>query len=205
MADQIYLYKALELIIKLSLFILFTSIAYDFYKFSEKSDVVKEKKSIVETGSMTAFFLVYYGVIMKQLWVLEAGSGVKAVCAVLGTIMVFAGAVLNVYGRVTLSNNWANHIKIYEDHTLVRTGLYKFVRHPLYATIIFMLIGGSLASRNALSLLLVLAVFVPFMTYRAKQEEALLEAMFPDYTDYRMHTGMFFPKIIGNGGTHDSH
>lgn len=178
------------------MFILFTAIAIDFYKFSDTAKAVKEKRSIVATGSMTAFFLIYYAVIMKQLWVIRAPADVSAVLAVLGTIMVFIGAVLNVYGRLSLSDKWANHIKIYKHHEVVRSGLYRWVRHPLYATIMLMLFGGSLASRNGLSFLLVVFVFIPFMFYRAKQEEVLLEAKFTEYSAYKAQTGMFFPKLI---------
>ena len=39
-------------------------------------------------------------------------------------------------------------------------------------------------------------VFIPFMYYRAKQEEKELVKVFPEYNNYKKNTGMFFPKIF---------
>ncbi|MGK0469242.1 MAG: protein-S-isoprenylcysteine O-methyltransferase Ste14, partial [Clostridium sp.] len=39
-------------------------------------------------------------------------------------------------------------------------------------------------------------IFIPFMYYRAKQEETLLIQTFSEYNDYIKRTGMFFPKIF---------
>lgn len=188
-------YKGLEITLRLSLLILFSAIAYDFFKFGAQNQVVSEKKSIVETGSMTAFFILYYGVTRYIQWQFSVSDQAAIILATIGTLMVLLGAILNVYGRMSLSHNWANHIKIYDNHELVRSGLYKYVRHPLYATIIFMFIGGSLVFRNILAFGLVLMIFIPFMAFRAKQEERLLEGTFKAYGDYKAQTGMFVPKI----------
>jgi len=69
------------------------------------------------------------------------------------------------------------------------------VRHPLYASIMLMLFGGSIAYRNWLSAVLTAFVFIPFMYYRAKQEETLLQEEFTEYEEYKNTTGMFFPKL----------
>jgi protein-S-isoprenylcysteine O-methyltransferase Ste14 len=111
--------------------------------------------------------------------------------------MVGVGAVINIWGRILLRNNWANHIKIYAGHTLVRRGIYRVVRHPLYASIILMLLGGSVLWQNYLSALATVVFFIPAMVYRAKQEERLLREHFPDYAAYQQQAGMFFPKRGG--------
>ncbi len=196
MGSDMVWYKGLDMTLRLSLLILFSAIAYDFFKYGGQVNVVKEKKSIVETGSMTAFFLLYYAVNQFVQWQIDVGETWALILAIIGTAMVLLGAVLNVYGRISLSHNWANHIKIYEHHELVKTGLYQYVRHPLYATIILMFIGGSLVFRNIVGLALVLLFFIPFMAYRAKQEERLLELNFQEYAIYRAKTGMFVPKIF---------
>jgi len=40
---------------------------------------------------------------------------------------------------------------------------------------------------------MVLVIFLPAMIYRARQEEAILSATFPNYAQYRRRTGMFLP------------
>lgn len=109
--------------------------------------------------------------------------------------MIVIGTVINIIGRIQLKSNWANHIKIYKNHSLINRGIYKVVRHPLYASIMLMLFGGSIAYRNWLSAVLTAFVFIPFMYYRAKQEETLLQEEFTEYEEYKNTTGMFFPKL----------
>ncbi|MCP4219077.1 MAG: isoprenylcysteine carboxylmethyltransferase family protein, partial [bacterium] len=102
----------------------------------------------------------------------------------------------NIVGRIQLGRNWANHIRIYEAHTFVARGVYRVVRHPLYASIIWMFLAAGLVYCNWAALLATGLVFIPMMIFRAKQEERLLTRQFKEYRDYREKTGMFFPKIL---------
>lgn len=184
--------KIITLLIVLSVVSVFVAIFIDFQKFEKKNNVLKSKRSIVATGTMIGFYAVYYLFLRFKIGYV----GVSNYPAILiGTLMIVFGAVINILGRVSLNSNWANHIKIYEDHKLITKGFYKVVRHPLYASIMLMLLGGALVYRNWISALLTAFVFIPFMYYRAKQEERLLEAKFSEYKEYREKTGMFFPKF----------
>ena len=182
----------LSALITISVISVFAAVIVDFVKYNDKNAVKKSRRSIVATGSMIGFYVVYYMVL--RFW-LGRLYFVNIYVIILGTAMVVAGAVINIIGRIELKGNWANHIKIYEDHSLVNCGTYKIVRHPLYASIMLMLLGGSIAYRNWLGAFLTAAVFIPFMYYRAKQEEALLLEEFAEYEEYKKTTGMFFPKL----------
>jgi len=187
-------------VVALSVVAVFAAIFADFAKYGQKV-AKKSKRSIVATGSMMGFYAVYYLVLRFGPGYFDFVNIYIIFIAVLGTAMVFAGAVLNIIGRLQLGGNWANHIKIYENHVLANRGVYKIVRHPLYASIMLMLLGGSLAYRNWLSAAMTAFVFVPFMYFRAKQEEALLQEEFAEYEEYKKTTGMFFPKLWKGGKT----
>lgn len=181
-------------IISFSVMALLFSVFIDFMLFSRSHNVQKERKSIVETGTMTFFFVVYYFILLSKVGSIEmASQTIKQFMMILGTVMIIAGCAANIKGRFNLGKNWANQIKIYKEHTLVQTGMYRIVRHPLYASIIFMFYGGCLVYRDILAFAAVSVVFVPFMYYRAKQEETLLMQRFPEYEKYKKRTGMFFP------------
>jgi protein-S-isoprenylcysteine O-methyltransferase Ste14 len=75
------------------------------------------------------------------------------------------------------------------------TGMFRLVRHPLYASLIWMFLGASLAYLNWVALSITLLIFLPAMAWRASQEEQLLAQSFPAYAAYRRRTGMFFPKL----------
>ncbi|MGL5439492.1 MAG: methyltransferase family protein [Filifactoraceae bacterium] len=202
----------LSRIITLSVVSVFVAIAVDFIKYNGVKTFKKSKRSIVATGTMTMFFLIYYLILILQFGTVRVynpnidgsififGPMVMESTAIflglIGTLMIAVGAAINILGRLQLKENWANHIKIYEEHSLVNYGIYKLVRHPLYASIMLMLFGGSIAYRNWVSFLLILFIFIPFMYYRAKQEEMLLEEEFEEYKEYKRTVGMFFPKFI---------
>jgi len=183
-------------IITLSVTAVFIAIAADFILLDKRKDTKKEKKSIVATGTMVMYYLFYYLIIRSKLGEISIeGRPLGRFIIISGTLFIVLGAILNIWGRLQLKSNWANQIKIYKDHSLITTGSYSLVRHPLYASLMLMLFGGSLVYMNYLSAVLTVMIFIPFMYYRAKQEEALLMQQFEDYSDYKRKTGMFFPKI----------
>lgn len=178
------------------LWILLSAIALNFY-FSKKNLVVKEKKSVVETGSMLAFFVINVLLVYLKIGTWKVDSGVETVIALFGMVLILAGTAVNIAGRLALKENWGNQIRIYAHHTLVESGVYRHIRHPLYASTILMMYGFSFLFTNPLVFILNSVVFIPFMIYRAKQEDTLLAIAFPDAFDkYRSTTGLFIPKII---------
>lgn len=186
-----------NLIVVLCVFLILMAVLIDFVEFQTRNQVKKEKKSVVETGTMMLFFLFFHSLIRFNIgrmvmsyqlwWYFQVG---------LGLVILMVGCGVNIWGRISLGKNWSNQIKIYKDHTFVSSGAYKIVRHPLYASIIWMFIGASIIYSNYLAFLSNLFVFVPFMYYRAKQEENLLTKEFKNYKNYQLKVGMFFPKII---------
>ncbi|MCB2291192.1 isoprenylcysteine carboxylmethyltransferase family protein [Clostridium sp. CS001] len=187
----------IQLIICSSVIALFLSILIDFTLYTRHEHIKKEKKSIVETGTMTVFLFVFYLLLMSKIGVIPVyNMDLKNILIIIGTVAIVGGCILNIMGRFNLGSNWANHIKIYDEHTLVQNGMYKIVRHPLYASIMLMFYGACLVYRNLLCFLAVTFIFIPFMYYRAKQEETLLIQNFDEYEEYKKTTGMFFPKIL---------
>lgn len=187
----------IQFIICSSVVALFLSILIDFTLYTRDEHIKKEKKSIVETGTMTVFLLVFYLLLMSKIGVIPVYNiDLKNILIIIGTVAIVVGCIVNIMGRFNLGSNWANHIKIYDEHTLVQNGMYKIVRHPLYASIILMFYGACLVYRNLLCFFAVTFIFIPFMYYRAKQEETLLIQNFDEYKEYKKTTGMFFPKIL---------
>ncbi|MEK6265684.1 MAG: isoprenylcysteine carboxylmethyltransferase family protein [Clostridium sp.] len=176
---------------------LFVSILIDFTLYTRDEHIKKEKKSIVETGSMTLFLVAFYLILTTKIGIVPIyNNNLNHTIIIIGTLAIVSGCIMNIMGRFNLGSNWANHIKIYDEHTLVQSGMYKIVRHPLYASIMLMFYGAVLVYRNMLCFLAVTFIFIPFMYYRAKQEEILLIQTFSEYNDYIKRTGMFFPKIF---------
>lgn len=178
------------------LWVLLSAIAINFF-LSGKNPVKKEKKSVVETGSMLAFFLLTVFLVYRDIGMADIGLTASQILPPAGALLIVTGTAVNMAGRITLKGNWGNRIRIYEQHTLTTNGIYKLVRHPLYASTILMLYGFSLLFFNTAVFILTTAVFIPFMVYRAKQEDGMLAETFGGaFTEYREKTGMFLPKIF---------
>ena len=63
-------------------------------------------------------------------------SSLMGICGVTLTAMGFAYAI---WARVHLGRYWSGMITIKEGHRLIRTGPYRFVRHPIYTGILMAL------------------------------------------------------------------
>ncbi|HEX2953153.1 MAG TPA: isoprenylcysteine carboxylmethyltransferase family protein [Bacillota bacterium] len=190
----------INIIVALCIVALFTAILINFVEARARSHVKNEKRSVVETGTMTLFFLLFYFLLCLRIGVISIMSmKVKCILTVFGLLLVVFGCCFNIIGRFNLGANWANQVLIYDDHKLIDKGVYRIVRHPLYASLIMMFFGASLIYRNSAAFLANLFIFIPFMTYRAKQEEEALRKEFPEYQDYQKKTGMFWPKMIRKG------
>jgi protein-S-isoprenylcysteine O-methyltransferase Ste14 len=182
-------------ILVLCAFAIILSVLNSFFD-EHPNKVKKESRSVVETGTMFLFFIFYYGVIKLNIGTINIFSdSIRVILALIGTAIVIIGTYVNVKGRLELGQDWANQIKIYQHHRLHVSGMFAIVRHPLYASLIWIFIGGAIIFQNIFALLLNIFVFIPFMYYRAKQEEKLLCEVFPEYKKYQHSVYMFIPKI----------
>jgi protein-S-isoprenylcysteine O-methyltransferase Ste14 len=173
------------------------SIIINFLTASGKNEAKTEKKSIVETFTMSIFFICFYLIIKFHLGEFSLiAEPIKQISVIFGLIAIATGTIVNIMGRFKLGKNWANQIIIYKDQTLVTSGIFRIVRHPLYASLIWIFFGASILFMNLVALLSNLLIFVPFMYYRAKQEEKMLTEEFKDYPKYKKKVGMFFPKLL---------
>ena len=195
------LYYILSILATISVLSIFVTLFVAFSLYGNRATVKKSKHTFFATGSMVAFYGLYFTVMQlgwggfRYVYDSDAAFYINTALIISATALVVAGAIINLSGRLQLKDNWANQIKIYEGQTLVTGGIYKTIRHPLYTSLILLFIGGSLAYKNLLCAALTAFVFFPSIYYRAKQEELLLCDEFTEYSAYMEKTGMFFPKI----------
>jgi len=172
------------------------SVAWSFINFHGGRAVVRRKRSLVDTSTMLLFFAGFSWLLGRRVGVLPAGwADLEPAAIGLGLALVLTGAVVNVLARHQLGPTWANQIAIYDGHQLLTRGFFGLVRHPLYASTIWMFLGAALAYLNWAAFLATVVVFIPAMHLRASQEERLLLEAFPAYANYRRQIGEFFPKL----------
>lgn len=158
--------------------------------------VQHQRRSPVATWSMLLFAAGYYLLIRFHVGMIAFPVyNMQLALTIVGLLLVVGGTAVNILGRLALGHNWANQVTIYEEQSLVTTGVYTLVRHPLYASLIWMFTGGALIYLNWAALLANFILFIPMMIYRARLEEAALAERFPEYTEYQQRVGMLFPKM----------
>jgi len=78
---------------------------------------------------------------------------------------------------------------------LVDSGIYRYIRHPLYCSLILLAVGAMLKNVTVIGIVLTILVIV-FTTVTAKMEERENISFFGSaYKDYMGKTKMFFPYI----------
>jgi len=192
-----------DIVTGLCVLALFIAVLVNFA--SAQPRAFRERRSPVATASMTAFGLLVYATIRLRWGALQvAPTWPVLVLRGAGLALLGLGTAYNVWGRRWLKGNWADHVRIYADQTLVTQGPYRFTRHPLYASLIWMVYGASLAYLNPLAALENTAIFLPAMIYRACLEDAELAGRFGEaHANYCGRVGLFFPRWPSRrGGGH---
>lgn len=114
----------------------------------------------------------------------------------LGLFLVALGFGIAFFARKTLGTNWAHafEYQVKQKQELVTSGIYKYIRHPIYTGLIVGLIGGELVAKSCLvfsALIIIVGAY-----YQAKLEEKLLLKHFGDkYKSYMAWTKMFIPYL----------
>lgn len=173
------------------------AVILNFMSESQQNNVKTYKKSAVDTYSMYAVVGLMY--LAFRLSYINGFSflrfDVPVGLQLFGVFLVYMGLAVNLLGRMRLKAQWSNMIKIRTGHQVIQDGVYRFVRHPLYASTIWMIIGSGFVYGNFGILVILTFIFYPMMIVRAKQEESLLSEL-DGYKTYMEKTGRFFPKLL---------
>jgi protein-S-isoprenylcysteine O-methyltransferase Ste14 len=85
---------------------------------------------------------------------------------------------------------------LYSDHELVRTGPYAVVRHPIYASMMLMLLATAMLWTRWPWIVLAFGLFIAGTEIRVRTEDRLLASRFGDqFTAYRRHVSAYIPFV----------
>ncbi|MCC6615992.1 MAG: isoprenylcysteine carboxylmethyltransferase family protein [Anaerolineae bacterium] len=114
-----------------------------------------------------------------------------------GVPIALAGVALLAWVHHTLGKNFSGRLELRSDHTLVTSGPYRWMRHPMYTAFILSLGGGFLVSANWCIGLLPLIAILFIMIVRTPQEEAMMIDQFGEtYRAYMQRTARYLPGLI---------
>lgn len=114
----------------------------------------------------------------------------------LGLSLLVAGIAIRWTAIYALGKYFTSTVVIKEDHRLIRTGLYKHLRHPAYTGALIAHLGLGLSFSNWFSLALSVVPYLVAAIYRMHvEEQALTEAFGDEYRDYARATKRLIPKL----------
>ena len=139
-------------------------------------------------------FLAKVGVSSSSLTILLIPSSI--VIEVVIIVFAVTGLIIALIARRTLAGNWSRAVAFKEDHELITTGLYHYVRHPIYTGIFLMILATAL-SVGTLSAGIGFVIIVLGLCFKLRAEEELLMKHFPkEYSAYRDRTKALIPYVV---------
>ncbi len=159
-----------------------------------------EKQPLIDAVGLIAymgFVLAWFAFIPMDVFAWNLLPAPPIWLAVAGGLIAVAGLV------VSQSAVWENafaaptiHDQSASGQRVIDTGIYGFVRHPLYAGNL-LLFSGMALWLGSVAALVGVAVMLAATVARIRIEEAHLRASFPDYVDYaRRVRGGLVPGVI---------
>ena len=137
----------------------------------EQSLVVKLSGLMFLCGFILAGLSFRFGWLMLPKWV-----------SIVGAVLFLSSYAL--YAEVLRENTWLSRtIGVQEGQTVVSTGLYGVVRHPMYAVTLVLFLSMPLVLGSGLAFVVFLA-YPAIIAKRIRNEEAVLARDLPGYTEY---------------------
>jgi protein-S-isoprenylcysteine O-methyltransferase Ste14 len=113
-------------------------------------------------------------------------------------IVIFALAIWLLWrSHHDLGRHWTVTVALRDDHELITSGVYRYIRHPMYSAHLIWAIAQIMILHNWIAGYSFLIVQIPFYLIRIKNEEAMMIEQFGDaYKTYMEETDRLIPKLI---------
>lgn len=147
-------------------------------RLDSKEKQKKQKGVVKAAGLMFVVGFIVAGLDFRFGW-----SSVPSWAVVTASVLLLTAYAL--YAEVMRENTYLSRtVKVERGQTVVDTGLYGIVRHPMYSvtSLLFLMIPLVMGSWYGL---IVFAVYPVLMVARLKDEEALLSKELPGYSEYK--------------------
>jgi protein-S-isoprenylcysteine O-methyltransferase Ste14 len=128
-------------------------------------------------------------------WLAFADYRIPLWVGLCGCALILLGNWLFWRSHRDLGTNWSPTMEIREAHQLVTTGIYRRIRHPMYAALFLLFTGQAMVLPNWLAGFCALVPFTVLYLVRVRSEERMMSEVFgAAYAEYAARTGRLFPR-----------
>ena len=159
------------------------------FMYIKAPDLLRSRLKAKETQSEQKDVIRYSGVMFLAAFIL-AGLNYRFQWTTLPETIVWIGVALfllaySMFGEVLRENRYLSRvIEVQANQTVVDTGLYGVVRHPMYSATVMLFLSMPLILNSLPSLVIMLA-YIPIIVKRIKNEESVLEEELKGYAEYK--------------------
>src|SRR6266404_2505290 len=114
---------------------------------------------------------------------------------ILALSLTAAGIALAIWARFYLGQNWSSAVSIKVGHQLIRSGPYRWVRHPIYSGILLAMVGTALARGKPVGLLAITLFWLGFLIKSRMEEQFMRKTFGKEYEQYSRTTGALIPRL----------
>lgn len=160
-------------------------------------DKERDGGSIIGVVLQALSYGIVWGVHRKAFTPFVSGSQMIAVAAGLMAVVAAVGSVILIMAAVnTLGKEWSVTARLVEGHQLATSGVYAYVRHPIYTGMLGMLLATGMAYSNWVALVAALVIFLIGTMIRVRSEERLLRKAFGQkFDDYAQRVSAIVPGL----------
>ncbi len=180
-------------------FIAYLGIRHEFGRRTRANEKVVRGMDALEKFllfNVIAGSLVLPAVYLFSPWLEFADYRQPAFAPWCGTAFMLAALWLFWRSHADLGVNWSVTLELRKDHQLVTHGVYRLIRHPMYASIWLFAIAQALMLPNWLAGWSAFVTFAPLYFLRTPREEQMMCEHFGQaYREYMTQTGRLVPRL----------
>jgi protein-S-isoprenylcysteine O-methyltransferase Ste14 len=191
-----------ELLFKIILIAVYTAFSIIRIQFQVRAQHAGVKTIIRESKAYSALLalLIVYEVFTLFLFLIApqslawAGLDIPLWFRWIGALLAVGSLALFVWVHVHLGSNFSIDLQINERHTLIESGPYRRIRHPMYTAFYLLHLAAFLITANwfiGLSWVVGLTIII-FLRVK-REEKMMLDRFGHRYAEYMKRTGRFLP------------
>ena len=155
-----------------------------------------QKKVLSAPASKWGIILEFFGFALVWAYVRPVAFEKSALSLIASMALGPPSVALGWAATRHLGKQWRFEAALSEDHELIRTGPYRWVRHPIYAPMLGMLLATAAAWTWWPMFVAALIVFVAGTEIRVRAEDRLLSERFKEvFSAYRSRVSAYIPFI----------
>lgn len=168
-----------------------------WYPFFFRAPRVQNRPSITVPGPTRVGLLLETGSILFVWFVHVPGAPRTDITAMIGALVLGVCGVVGMWTSIThLGRQFRIHAGLYEDHELVRTGPYAVVRHPIYASLLAMMLATGILLTPWQWVVVAVPIYIVGTEIRIRSEETLLASRFGEqFRDYQRRVRAYVPFV----------